>query len=430
MIVLGLTGSIGMGKSTAAAMLRRLGVPLFDADDAVHQLLGPGGGASRRSRRVSRRARRAGAIDRAGLGQRVFGDAAALRRLEAILHPMVRGPRTALRRRSPGAARPLVVLDIPLLFETGGERRCDYVVVVSAPARVQRERVLRRPGMTESRFARILRAQMPDREKRRRADFVVPTGLGRGADLAPVAADRQPCCETRNACAGGSRRSSTDLTGETACARSCSTPRPPASTRRRAPHRRGRLHRADAPRPDRAELPPLCQSRARHAGGCVRGARPHRRVPRRAAALRRDRRRAARLHRRRPLVIHNAEFDLGFLNAELARLRRGPSGLRVRRHAGDGAPALSGRAGQPRRAVPPLRDRPVACATKHGAISIAGSWPRSISSCSAAASRPRFRGDWQRRCADAGGAVAAGAARRIRSPRRRSWPRTRRCCSH
>jgi dephospho-CoA kinase len=180
-IILGLTGSIGMGKSTAAAMLRRLGVPVFDADAMVHGLLAPGGGAVAAVARAFPGVRdEAGGIDRLRLGQRVFGDPAARRRLEMILHPPVRRAEgrfvSAARRRR----ERLIVLDIPLLFETGGDRRCDAVLVVSAPARLQRERVLRRPGMTESRLAGILRAQLPDREKRRRADFVVLTALGRG----------------------------------------------------------------------------------------------------------------------------------------------------------------------------------------------------------------------------------------------------------
>ena len=181
MIVLGLTGSIGMGKSTAAATLRRLGVRLFDADAMVHELLGPGGEAVEAVEALFPGARdETGAIDRRLVGQRVFGDPAALRRLEAILHPLVRRAETRFVGQARARRESLVVLDIPLLYETGAPDRVDYVLVVSAPARVQRERVMRRPGMTESRFASILRAQMPDREKRRRADFVVPTGLGRG----------------------------------------------------------------------------------------------------------------------------------------------------------------------------------------------------------------------------------------------------------
>jgi dephospho-CoA kinase len=179
-IVLGLTGSIGMGKSTAAATLRRLGVPLFDADAEVHRLLGPGGAAVRAVEEAFPGVRSAdGGIDRRLLGQRVFRDPPALRRLEAILHPMVRRAERRFVARARARRVPLVVLDIPLLFESGGVERCDFVLVVSAPPRLQRERVMRRAGMTESRFADIIRAQLPDREKRRRADFVVVTALGR-----------------------------------------------------------------------------------------------------------------------------------------------------------------------------------------------------------------------------------------------------------
>ena len=180
MIVLGLTGSIGMGKSTAAATLRRLGVPLFDADAVVHGLLGPGGAAVGRVEAAFQGVRdEAGGIDRRRLGQRVFGDVPALRRLEAILHPMVRDAERRFVARARGRREGLVVLDIPLLFESGSIRRCDVALVVSAPSRLQRERVMRRPGMTAERFAGILRAQMPDVEKRRLADFVVATALGR-----------------------------------------------------------------------------------------------------------------------------------------------------------------------------------------------------------------------------------------------------------
>jgi dephospho-CoA kinase len=184
LIVLGLTGSIGMGKSTAAAMLRCLGVPLFDADQVVHRLLAPGGGAVRAvSDAFPGVETEAGGIDRMLLGQRVFADADALARLEAIVHPMVTAEETRFLNLARARRERLVVLDIPLLFETAGEHRCDYVVVVSAPALVQRQRVLRRPGMSEIRLVAILRKQMPDHEKRRRADFVVPSGLGRGLTL-------------------------------------------------------------------------------------------------------------------------------------------------------------------------------------------------------------------------------------------------------
>lgn len=173
-----------MGKSTAAATLRRLGVPLFDADLAVHRLLAPSGAAvAAVSAAFPGVETEDHGIDRVLLGQRVFTDPAALKRLEAILHPMVAAEEKRFLARSRARRAPLVVLDIPLLFETGAERRCDYVLVVSAPALVQRQRVMRRPGMTEIRLDAILRKQLPDHRKRQRADFVVPTGAGRNLAL-------------------------------------------------------------------------------------------------------------------------------------------------------------------------------------------------------------------------------------------------------
>ena len=183
MLVLGLTGSIGMGKTTAAGMLRRLGLPLHDADAAVHRLLGPGGAAVAEIAAAFPGVERDGAIDRKALGDRVFGDPAALAGLEAILHPRVRRAARAFLRRQARRGVPLAVLDIPLLFETGGEALCDAVVLDSEPARVQAARVLSRPGMTAEKFAAVKAQQMPDAEKRRRADFVVPTGLGRRETL-------------------------------------------------------------------------------------------------------------------------------------------------------------------------------------------------------------------------------------------------------
>jgi dephospho-CoA kinase len=183
-IVLGLTGSIGMGKSTAAATFRRLRIPLFDADRAVHLMLGPGGSAVPMVASAFPGVGSAeGGIDRMLLGRRVFADPEALSRLERIIHPMVAADQKRFLALARARREPIVVLDIPLLFESGGERRCDYVLVVSAPGLVQRQRVLRRPGMTERRLAAILSHQMPDREKRRRADFVVPTGLSRNLSL-------------------------------------------------------------------------------------------------------------------------------------------------------------------------------------------------------------------------------------------------------
>jgi dephospho-CoA kinase len=178
MKVLGLTGSIGMGKSTAAAMLRRLGVPVHDADATVHRLMGAGGAAVPRIEALFPGVTKNGAVDRPELGRRVFADPAALRRLEAILHPMVRDEERRFLARQRRRGVRLVVLDVPLLFETGGQRRCDKVAVVSAPAFLQAQRVLKRPGMTAARLAAVRAQQMPDAEKRRRADFVIPTGTG------------------------------------------------------------------------------------------------------------------------------------------------------------------------------------------------------------------------------------------------------------
>jgi dephospho-CoA kinase len=183
-IVLGLTGSIGMGKSTAATTLQRLRVALFDADRVVHRLLEPGGAAVAAVAATFPGVRAGnGGIDRSLLGQRVFGDQGALSRLERIIHPMVEAEEKRFRAHARARREPIVVLDIPLLFESRSERRCDYVLVVSAPRLVQRHRVLRRPGMTENRLAAILRNQTPDLEKCRRADFVVPTGLSRALSL-------------------------------------------------------------------------------------------------------------------------------------------------------------------------------------------------------------------------------------------------------
>ena len=179
MIVLGLTGSLGMGKTTAAAMLRMLGVPVHDADRAVHRLLARGGAAVAPVAAAFPGAERGGAIDRTALGRRVFGNPQELRRLERLLHPLVRREEQQFLKRMRARRVPIVALDIPLLFETGGERRCDKVIVVTAPPFIQRARVMARPGMTEERFRAVLAQQMPDAEKRRRADFVVPTGLGR-----------------------------------------------------------------------------------------------------------------------------------------------------------------------------------------------------------------------------------------------------------
>ncbi|RMD61954.1 MAG: dephospho-CoA kinase [Alphaproteobacteria bacterium] len=177
--VIGLTGSIGMGKTTVAQMLRWLGVPVHDADAAVHRLMGRGGAAVAAVGAAFPGVVCAGAVDRARLGARVFEDRAALRRLEAILHPLVRAAARDFLRRAARRRHPVAVLDIPLLFETGGEALCDTVWVVSAPAFVQRARVLMRAGMTPARFAAIAAKQIPDVQKRRRADVVIRTGLSK-----------------------------------------------------------------------------------------------------------------------------------------------------------------------------------------------------------------------------------------------------------
>lgn len=172
--VLGLTGSIGMGKSAVAAMFRGLGVPVFDADAAVHALQGPGGACLAPIERAFPGTTGPEGVDRQKLGAAVFGDPAALSRLEAIVHPEVAEMRRTFL--ADNAAAPLIVFDIPLLFEKTGEHGLDAVLVVSAPAAMQRERVLARPGMSAEKFAKILALQVPDSEKRARADHVIDTG--------------------------------------------------------------------------------------------------------------------------------------------------------------------------------------------------------------------------------------------------------------
>jgi dephospho-CoA kinase len=183
MIVIGLTGSIGMGKSTAAAMFRRLGIPVQDSDAAVHELFAKGGAAVAAVDKAFPGVVKDGAVDRRELGRRVYDDKAALRRLESIVHPLVGRHREEFLRRMKARREPVVVLDIPLLFEAGLDRLCDATIVVSAPRFLQEQRVLARPGMTAERLARIRAQQMSDAEKRRRADYVVETGAGRAHSL-------------------------------------------------------------------------------------------------------------------------------------------------------------------------------------------------------------------------------------------------------
>jgi dephospho-CoA kinase len=173
MIVLGLTGSIGMGKSTVAKMFEDEGVPVFDADAAVHRLQGPAGALVERIEAEFPGTTGDQGVDRGALAERVLGEPEALRRLEGLIHPAVGKEREAFLDGHRDSS--LVVLDIPLLFETGGEDQVDRIVVVTAPAEVQRERVLARPGMTPEKLDRILARQLPDSEKRALADFVIDT---------------------------------------------------------------------------------------------------------------------------------------------------------------------------------------------------------------------------------------------------------------
>jgi len=173
MVILGLTGSIGMGKSTTAGFFAEAGAPVHDADAAVHQLYAGAAAAAIEAAFPGTTA--GGKVDRVRLSEQVLEDPAALKRLEAIVHPLVRRDEERFLREAEGAGATIAVLNIPLLFETGGETRCDAVVVVSAPPEMQRARVMTRPGMTEEKFASLLGKQMPDAEKRRRADFVVDT---------------------------------------------------------------------------------------------------------------------------------------------------------------------------------------------------------------------------------------------------------------
>jgi dephospho-CoA kinase len=176
MLILGLTGSVGMGKSVTARFFAEAGVPVHDADAAVHRLYeGPAVPAIEAAFPGTTTD---GKVDRTKLSARVLGDGAALKRLEAIVHPLVQESERQLLADAERRGEKVVVLDIPLLFETGGDRRVDAVVVVSAPLEVQRARVLARPGMTVEKFEAILAKQMPDSEKRRRADFVVDTSRG------------------------------------------------------------------------------------------------------------------------------------------------------------------------------------------------------------------------------------------------------------
>ncbi len=184
MFILGLTGSLGMGKSATAKMFADAGVPVHDADAAVHRLYE--GEATPLIEAAFPGTTAGGKVDRDKLARRVLGDSAAIKRLESIVHPLVAAAREKFLSEAERKGAKVAVLDIPLLFETGGEKRCDAVVVVSAPAAVQHARVFERAGMTERKFAAILAKQMPDAHKRARADFVVDTSRGFDAARAQV----------------------------------------------------------------------------------------------------------------------------------------------------------------------------------------------------------------------------------------------------
>lgn len=183
MIVIGVTGSIGMGKTAVAQQFHALGAAYFCSDAAVHQLLAPHGAAVKQVAEAFPGALVAGHINRERLGKQVFGDERLRKKLEAIIHPLVVTEQQQFLQRAKQQGAEFCVLDIPLLFETGAEGRCDVVVVASAPLFIQKRRVMARPGMTEEKFKAILSSQMPDSEKRKRADFMVPTGLGKAVSM-------------------------------------------------------------------------------------------------------------------------------------------------------------------------------------------------------------------------------------------------------
>ena len=186
MMIIGLTGGIGMGKSTAAKAFRRARIPVFDADAAVHRLQAPGGGALPAIAAAFPGTVHDGVLDRTNLRAAVVGNETAIKLLERIVHPLVRKMERAFLARARRTRAPAAVLDIPLLFETGGDKRVDYVVVVSAPRAVQIARVRRRKGMTPAQIEAIIARQMPDSQKRRRADLVIRTGLSRYTALLPL----------------------------------------------------------------------------------------------------------------------------------------------------------------------------------------------------------------------------------------------------
>ncbi|MCC5969950.1 MAG: dephospho-CoA kinase [Pararhodobacter sp.] len=173
--ILGLTGSIGMGKSTTAGFFHEAGIPVWDADAEVHRLYAPGGAAVMPLTRLCPAALKAGGVDRAVLKDWIAADPTALTQIESVVHPLVAAARQGFIDEHMRAKTPLILLDIPLLFESGADQLCDFTLTVSAPPEVQRARVLDRPGMTEAHFQTILAKQMPDKEKRARATHVIET---------------------------------------------------------------------------------------------------------------------------------------------------------------------------------------------------------------------------------------------------------------
>ena len=178
MIIIGLTGGIGMGKSTAALILREMGFPIYSADAAVHNVLKKGGRAVAAVARLFPETLKRGAIDRKLLGCAVFGQPKKLRQLERLIHPLLGDQERAFLQKARRVSARAAILEIPLLFETGGEKRCDIALCVTAPRAIQKARVLSRPGMSEEKFRAILARQMPNAKKCRKADYVVPTGKG------------------------------------------------------------------------------------------------------------------------------------------------------------------------------------------------------------------------------------------------------------
>jgi dephospho-CoA kinase len=187
MKIIGLTGSIGMGKSTTAAMFREAGIPVYDADAEVHKAYDVGGAAVGPVGEAFPGVVKDGKVDREALRQRVLGNPEALKVLNGIVHPIVGRARATVFEEAQAKGADMVILDVPLIFETGGEKNMHKVIVVSAPADMQRERVLAREGMTPARLDAILAQQLPDAEKRARADYVVDTGRGLEAARAQVA---------------------------------------------------------------------------------------------------------------------------------------------------------------------------------------------------------------------------------------------------